>query len=129
MAMEVEVLVNGDGRVMIAMAALNAAPVSYKTLDHAGMTFELVCDDGSRHSFCFPEEARDGWQKVVDNEEMLVTEVSSDESLEAYMNIMAKPELSREDLPGVSDEQREQLMAMLQQAIVRDEWLKPEDVA
>lgn len=106
MATEVEVLVNAEGRVGICIDALSAAPVSYKLLDHENMILELVCDDGTRHRLAFAENARDGWQKVVDNEELLVTEVNAD-------NLPEGDDLAISDIAG---------------RIVRDEWLKPEIV-
>lgn len=77
MAEEVEVFVNTDNEVMITIAAMSAAPIGYKILDHESMTFELVCDNGSRHPRSFPEDARDGWQLVIDTEKLLVTEVDT----------------------------------------------------
>jgi hypothetical protein len=112
MADEAEVLVNAEGRVGIVIEAMSAAPVSYKLLDHESMTLELVCDDGSRRPIAFPVDARDGWQKVVDNEELLVTEVSAG-TVDTFLEVVAKAETEEE----------------LQEAgIVRDEWLKPEVV-
>lgn len=96
MATEAEVLVNAEGNVCMVIAALAAAPVSYRIADPARMTLDLVCDDGSRHSFAFPEAAGDGWQKVIDNERLLVTEVNTEAEDPA------------------------------QDGIVRDAWLQPE---
>jgi hypothetical protein len=77
MADEVEVFVNTDNEVMITIAAMSAAPVGYRILDHRSMTFELVCDDGSRYPRSFPADARQGWQLVIDTEKLLVTEVDT----------------------------------------------------
>jgi hypothetical protein len=96
MATEVEVMVNNDGRVAIVIAALSAAPKSYKIVEPKLMAFELVCDDGSRPLMVFPDSAAEAWQIVIDNEELLCTEVNT------------------ESVDPVQD------------GIVRDVWLAPE---
>ncbi len=98
MATEVEVMVNNDGRVAIVIAALPAAPTAYRIVEPKLMAFELVCDDGSRPLMVFPDSAAEAWQIVIDNEEMLVTEVNTESTDPA------------------------------EDGIVRDKWLSPEAV-